>query len=86
VVSDQLIRLTSTKALRSSLKPIRRVEYIDAETGKCYVFFTNQMYWSAQTVADIYKSRWEIELFFKWIKQNLKIKSVLGHTINAVAT
>ena len=39
-----------------------------------------------QTVADIYKSRWEVELFFKWIKQNLKIRSVLGHTINAVAT
>jgi IS4 transposase len=62
------------------------VKYIDAETGKRYVFITNQMHWSAQTVADIYKSRWEIELFFKWIKQNLKIKSVLGHTINAAAT
>lgn len=41
---------------------------------------------SSQTVADIYKSRWEVELFFKWIKQNLKIKSVLGHSFNAVAS
>jgi len=85
VISDQLIRLTSAKALKADLKPIRRVEYMDAETNKYYVFITNQMRWSAQTVADIYKSRWEIELFFNWIKQNLKIKSVLGHTINAVA-
>ncbi|MGB5450881.1 MAG: transposase, partial [Sedimenticolaceae bacterium] len=65
---------------------IRRVEYIDADTDKRYVFITNHMRWSARTVADIYKSRWEVELFFKWIKQNLKIKSVIGHTINAVAT
>ena len=50
------------------------------------MFITNQMRWSARTVADIYKSRWEVELFFKWIKQNLKIKSVIGNTINAVAT
>ena len=50
------------------------------------MFITNQMSWSAQTVADIYKARWEVELFFKWIKQNLKIKSFLGNTINAVAS
>ena len=86
VIHDQLIRLDSAKALKAKLKPIRRVEYIDAETNKRYVFITNQMRWSAQTVADIYKSRWQVELFFKWIKQNLKIKTVLGHTINAVAT
>ncbi|MCP4184292.1 MAG: IS4 family transposase, partial [Hyphomicrobiales bacterium] len=86
VVSDQLISLSSASALKAGLKPIRRVVYIDADTGKRYVFITNQMRWSARTVADIYKSRWEVELFFKWIKQNLKIKSVLGHTINAVAT
>lgn len=86
VISDQLIRLTSARALKAALKPIRRVVYVDADTNKRYEFITNQMRWSAQTVADIYKSRWEIELFFKWIKQNLKIKSVLGHTVNAVAT
>ena len=86
VISDQLIRLTSARALKAALKPIRLVVYVDADTNKRYEFITNQMRWSAQTVADIYKSRWEIELFFKWIKQNLKIKSVLGHTVNAVAT
>ena len=86
MISDQLICLTSARALKATLKPIRRVVYVDADTNKRYEFITNQMRWSAQTVADIYKSRWEIELFFKWIKQNLKIKSVLGHTVNAVAT
>lgn len=86
VIRDQLVRLSGARARRSGLAPIRRVEYFDAETQKRYVFITNQMQWSAQTVADIYKSRWEIELFFKWIKQNLKIRSFLGHTMNAVAT
>lgn len=86
VVSDQIIRLTGTKAQKAGLDPIRRVEYLDTETNKRYVFLTNQKRWSPQTVADIYKSRWEIELFFKWIKQNLKIRSVIGHSINAVAS
>ncbi len=54
--------------------------------SKTYVFITNQKRWSAQSVADIYPFRWEVELFFEWIKQNLKIKSVLGQTINAVAS
>ncbi|MBI1425432.1 MAG: IS4 family transposase [Gammaproteobacteria bacterium] len=86
VISDQIIRLTGAKALKAGLDPIRRVEYRDAETNKHYVFLTNQRRWAAQTVADIYKSRWEVELFFKWIKQNLKIRSVIGHSINAVAS
>jgi len=86
VVRDQLVALNGAIARRSGLAPIRRVEYLDADTNKRYVFITNQMKWSAQTVADIYKSRWEVELFFKWIKQNLKVRSFLGHTINAVAT
>jgi putative transposase len=86
VISDQVVRLTSRKARDAGVPDIRRIEYRDPETGKFYVFITNHKCWSAQTVADIYKSRWEVELFFKWIKQNLKIRSVLGHTINAVAT
>jgi hypothetical protein len=84
VVRDQIIRLTSRKALQADLPEIRRVEYRDPETGKVYVFLTNHRRWAAQTVADIYKSRWEVELFFKWIKQNLKIRSFLGHSMNAV--
>ncbi len=86
IISDQIVRLSNKRARLAGAYDIRRVEYVDPESGKIYVFITNQRNWSAQTVADIYKSRWEVELFFKWIKQNLKIKSVLGHTINAVAS
>ena len=86
VISDQIVRLSSKRARQAGAYDIRRVEYLDPDSGKTYVFITNQRNWSAQTVADIYKSRWEVELFFKWIKQNLKIKTVLGHTINAVAS
>jgi len=63
-----------------------KVPNIDPETQKHYVFITNNFHWSAQTIADIYKQRWQVELFFKWIKQNLKIKSFLGTTENAVMT
>ena len=86
VISDQIVRLSNKRARKVGAYDIRRVEYRETESGKTYVFITNQKTWSAQTVADIYKSRWEVELFFKWIKQNLKIKTVLGHTINAVAS
>jgi IS4 transposase len=53
-------------------------------SGQYYVFITNHFNWLAQTIADIYKQRWQVELFFKWIKQNLKIKSFLGNSKNAV--
>lgn len=86
VIRDQIVRLSNRRARQAGAYDIRRVEYHDPESGKVYVFITNQKTWSAQTVADIYKSRWEVELFFKWIKQNLKIKSFLGNTINAVAS
>ena len=86
VVRDQIVRLTNRQARKAGAYDIRRVEYLDEQEGKTYVFITNQKTWSAQTVADIYKSRWEVELFFKWIKQNLKIRSFLGQTLNAVAT
>lgn len=86
IICDQIIRLSNKRARQAGAYDIRRVEYRDPESGKVYVFITNQRHWLAQTVADIYKSRWEVELFFKWIKQNLKIKTVLGHTINAVAS
>ena len=65
---------------------MRRIGYRDPETNKHYVFITNQFKWSAQTIADIYKQRWQVELFFKWIKQNLKIKAFLGISENAVMT
>ena len=65
---------------------LRRIGYRDPETGKHYVFLTNALHLAANTIAAIYRERWQIELFFKWIKQNLKIKSFLGTSRNAVMT
>ena len=62
------------------------VEFFDEETKKTYRFITNNFTLAASTIAAIYKRRWQIELFFKWIKQNLKIKSFLGTSENAVRT
>ena len=66
--------------------PLRRVGYRDPETKKHYVFLTNNFKLSAKTIADIYKERWQIEIFFRWIKQNLKIKAFIGNSRNAVMT
>jgi len=86
VTSDQVIEFTAMRKDGDPLAPVRRVGYRDPETGKHYVFITNQFNWSAKTIADIYKERWQVELFFKWIKQNLKIKAFLGNSENAVMT
>ena len=66
--------------------PLRRVGYRDPQTKKHYVFLTNNFKLSAKTIADIYKERWQIEIFFRWIKQNLKIKAFIGESRNAVMT
>ena len=86
ITSDQSIEYTAKRQDGDALKPLRRVGYRDPETGKHYVFISNQFSWSANTLADIYKQRWQVELFFKWIKQNLKIKAFLGTSDNAVMT
>lgn len=86
ITSDQLIAFTSHRASTYNLRPVRRIGFRDRETGKHYTFYTNHMGWDAKTIADIYKQRWQVELFFKWIKQNLKIKSFLGNNDNAVMT
>ena len=65
---------------------LRRIGYLDKETGKHYIFLTNNFKLSAKTIADIYKARWQVELFFKWVKQNLKIKTFVGTSKNAVMT
>jgi hypothetical protein len=65
---------------------LRRIKYYDKETKKKYIYLTNNFELSAKQIADIYKDRWQIELFFKWIKQNLKIKTFLGTSKNAVMT
>jgi putative transposase len=86
ITSDQVIKYSSKQRDGDRLYPIRRIGYRDPETGQRYVFITNHFDWSAQTIADIYKQRWQVELFFKWIKQNLKIKTFLGNSKNAVLT
>jgi len=85
LTSDQTIYLTGTKASNCPIA-LRRIGFKDAETGIRYYFLTNNFDLAASTIAAIYKARWQIELFFKWIKQNLKIKSFLGTSRNAVMT
>ena len=86
VISDEIIRLTASKGASDYPEVLRMVKYYDIKTDKIYTFITNNFKFAAKTIADIYKDRWQIELFFKWIKQNLKIKSFLGTTQNAVMT
>lgn len=86
VLYDKTIKYSSKQRDTQTLKPIRLIAYQDQETGQVYEFITNHFDWSAQTIADVYKQRWQVELFFKWIKQNLKIKSFLGNSNNAVLT
>lgn len=83
VTSDWRIRIRGNKA-DSIPRDLRRVRYVDPDTGKALVFFTNIFHLSAKEIAEIYNARWDIELFFKWIKQNLKIKSFFGTSENAV--
>lgn len=85
ITSDQTIEFTGAKAKNCPIA-LRRIGYRDAETGKHYFFLTNAFELEAKTIADIYKERWQVELFFKWIKQNLKIKNFLGTSKNAVMT
>ena len=86
VTSDQIIEFTGVSMTKKCPYPLRRIGYRDDVTGKHYVFLTNNMRLSAKAVADIYKARWQVELFFKWIKQNLKIKTFIGTSKNAVLT
>lgn len=83
---DQIIKLNGTLTKKKYPDKLRRIKYFDKETNKCYVFLTNNFNIEAKIVADLYKYRWQIELFFKWIKQHLKIKSFWGHSDNAVKT
>ena len=83
---DYQIRLTGYYQRKDYPKKLRLVGYTDPETGKEFRFLTNNFTLSAYTITQIYKARWQIELFFKWIKQNLKIKSFLGTSKNAVLT
>jgi len=84
--SDQRIALKGPKTSRLYPVPLRRVSYFDAETSHRLVFLTNHLELPALTIAQLYKCRWKIELFFKWIKQHLRIKTFFGTSENAVKT
>ncbi len=83
---DQIIMLTGPKSSERYPERLRRICYKDAETGKRLVFLTNMFNTPSKTIADLYRYRWQIELFFKWIKQHLRIKSFYGISENAVKT
>jgi len=82
--SDQSILLATAKSKLAYPDRLRRVSYRDPETDKYLVFLTNRFDLPALTIAEIYRKRWMVELFFKWIKQNLSIKHFFGNSINAV--
>lgn len=84
--SDQTIVLAGPRTSRLYPDPLRRVVFHDAENDRRFVFLTNNFTLPALTIAQLYKCRWQVELFFKWIKQNLHIKSFYGTTDNAVRT
>ena len=83
---DQTIVLTGKKTKQHYPTKLRRVRYYDEETKKYYTFLTNNFELDALTVALLYKNRWRVEIFFKWIKQNLRVKTFYGNSENAVKT
>lgn len=83
---DKTIQLTGPSSQKKYGKPLRLVGFYDAETKNTYHFLTNNFTLAALTIAQIYKARWHVELFFKWIKQHLKIRTFLGTSKNAVMT
>jgi IS4 transposase len=83
---DQTIVLTGEHTPNVYPEKLRRIKYYDAQTGKTLTFLTNNFTLPALTVAQLYRCRWQVELFFKWIKQHLRIKAFFGTTENAVKT
>ena len=86
VLSDQTVILSSVESATAYPDPLRTVSYFDAERNKRLKFLTNNFTLPARTIADIYRQRWQVELFFKWIKQHLRIKAFYGTSENAVKT
>lgn len=86
IMADQLIRLQGFYAIQHYPDPIRRIKFYDAEQNRTILFLTNNFEFNATKIAELYKHRWKIELFFKWIKQHLKIKTFWGTSENAVKT
>jgi hypothetical protein len=86
VVCDQSVALNGVKSAKDYPEHLRRVRFKDPETGKTLIFLTNNTALPAPVIAQLYKNRWQVELFFKWIKQHLRIKKFLGTSENAVKT
>ena len=86
LICDQTIKLTGVKTSKDYPQHLRRIKYHDKELQKTFVFLTNNFDLEAIVIAKLYKNRWQIELFFKWIKQHLKIKKFMGESENAVKT
>jgi hypothetical protein len=86
VMCDQTVRPVVAKSANAYPENLRRIKYYDLETGKHLTFLTNHFELEARTVADLYKCRWQVELFFKWIKQHLRIKKFFGVSETAVKT
>ncbi len=86
VLCDQIVLLTTYYPAKAYPEPLRRIKYVDQQTGEKLVFLTNDFDLPALTIAQLYKARWQIEIFFKWIKQNLRIKAFYGTSITAVKT
>jgi hypothetical protein len=86
IISDQRVMLNGHYSAKKYPEHLRRVRFKDPETGKTLIFLTNNTALPALTIAALYKSRWQVELFFKWIKQHLRIKKFLGNSENAVKT
>lgn len=86
ILSDEIIEFSGYESSKKYLGKLRLIKYLDKKTNKLYSFITNNFKLVASTIAEIYHQRWNIETFFKWIKQNLKIKSFLGTSQNAVLT
>lgn len=84
ILADQLVMLTGHKSSRLYPKQLRMVQYRDAETNEKLTFISNNMDISALDIANIYRNRWQIEVFFKWIKQNMTVKRMWGYSENAV--
>jgi hypothetical protein len=83
---DQTIRLHGPKSSRRYPQPLRRIGYVDPDSGKRFVFLTNCFRLAPLTICQLYRCRWDVEVFFKWIKQHLRIKAFFGTTTNAVKT
>jgi IS4 transposase len=86
VICDQSVQLNGFYAAQHYPENLRRVRFKDPETGKTLIFLTNNFVLPPLTIAALYKNRWQVELFFKWIKQHLRIKKFLGNSENAVKT